>query len=247
MPTSMPETCKILSNTQIAQDIWKLELETAIASDVQAGQFVMVAVPGFYLRRPISICDAKENQLTLIYKVLGAGTKAMTQFGPGQFFEVEGPLGQGCPLPEGDEILLLGGGVGTPPMVLTAKQMLAAGKKVQVCLGFNTAAEVFGLDLFEQLGVPAYVATMDGSAGTKGTVLDAIARHSILTDTVFACGPLPMLKAVQKAYSKGWISLEERMGCGYGVCMGCVVPAAEGGSLRVCKDGPVFPLGKVVL
>lgn len=238
----------ILSNVEIARDIWKMDLETPQARDVKPGQFVMVEVPGYFLRRPISVSDTNGNTLTLIYKIMGKGTDLMTTLKPGESLNLVGPLGQGFPVVGSvDAVLLIGGGVGTPPLVKTAKAWLEKGKKVDVVLGFNTAADVFGLDEFAQLGIDALIATMDGSMGTKGTVLDAIKEKGITTEFVQACGPLPMLKAVQNTYSKGYISLEARMGCGIGVCMGCVVTDNGGELLRVCKNGPVFPIGKVVL
>lgn len=239
---------QILSNVEIAKDIWKIDLETPQAAEVKPGQFVMVELPGYFLRRPISVCDTNDGVLTMIYKVMGKGTDLMTTLKPRESLNLVGPLGQGFPVVGSvDAVLLIGGGVGTPPLVKTAKAWLEKGKKVDVVLGFNTKNDVFGLDLFAQLGIDAHIATMDGSMGTKGTVLDAIKECNIDTEFVQACGPLPMLRAVQNAYSKGYISLESRMGCGIGVCMGCVVTDNGGELLRVCKNGPVFPIGKVVL
>lgn len=238
----------ILSNTLIARDIWKMQLQTPQAEAVKPGQFVMVEVPGGFLRRPISVSDTNGDSLTLIYKIMGKGTETMSKLGPGHHLNLVGPLGQGFPVVGSqDAVLLIGGGVGVPPLVKTARAWLDKGKKVDVVMGFNTAADVFALDMFEQIGVEPIIATMDGSVGTKGTVLDAIKEHGITTEFVQACGPLPMLKAVQSTYSKGYISLEARMGCGIGVCMGCVVKDNGGELIRVCKNGPVFPIGKVVL
>ena len=237
----------ILSNTLIARDVWKMELKTEIADLARPGQFVEIAVPGFFLRRPISVSDTGKGVLTIVYKVMGNGTDVMTGMHPGEELNLLGPLGQGFPVLEDKEaVLLLGGGVGVPPLLKTAKEYLAKGKKVDVALGFNNAADVFYLDAFEQLGIESAVATMDGSAGVKGTVLDAVAARGIETAFVMACGPLPMLKAINQKYTDGYISLESRMGCGIGVCMGCIVHDAKGTALRVCKNGPVFPIGRVV-
>lgn len=238
----------ILSNAEIARDVWKMELQTPQAESVKPGQFVMVEIPGKFLRRPISVSDTNGDVLTLIYKIMGKGTDLMSTMHDGESLNLVGPLGMGFPVVGTEEaVLLIGGGVGTPPLVKTAKAWLEKGKKVDVVLGFNSAPDVFGLDEFAQLGIEAIVATMDGTMGTKGTVLDAIREKGIATEFVQACGPLPMLRAVQSAYKKGYISLESRMGCGIGVCMGCIVNDTNGETLRVCKNGPVFPIGKVVL
>lgn len=238
---------EILSNTSIAKDIWQMELSTDIAAQAKPGQFVQVALPELYLRRPISISWTDGNVLRLVYKNMGAGTAEMTTLKPGTVLNILGPLGTGYPATMPEEVLILGGGVGTPPMLKLAKACLDAGRKVHVVLGFNTAAEVFYDDAFQQLGIEPIICTMDGSVGVKGTVLDGVAKHNIMTDFVCACGPLPMLRAISKAYTKGYISLESRMGCGFGVCQGCVVHDVNGMQLRVCKNGPVFPIGKVVL
>lgn len=238
----MEQNATILSNVKVARDVYELTLKTDIARMAQPGQFVQVDVPGCFLRRPISICDAAGDTLTLIFKVVGEGTAVMAGLQPQTTVSLLGPLGTGFPvLPQ--DVVLYGGGVGTPPMVLTARKYLEAGHKVQVVLGFNTKEDVFGLDKFIQAGITPVVCTMDGSAGLEGTVLEAEPQY----ETALACGPLPMLKAVSDKFEHGYVSLEARMACGYGVCMGCVVKDKEGGSLRVCKDGPVFEIGKVVL
>lgn len=243
----MENQAEILFNVRLSKDIWKMTLKSEIAPLAKPGQFVMIQIPPFFLRRPISISDTTDDTLTIVYKTMGQGTELMTSMKPGQSLNLIGPLGQGFPVLKKDEVLLLGGGVGVPPLLKTAKAYQAAGVKVHVVMGFNTSAEIFYQDAFEQIGIHPYVATMDGSYGTRGTVLDAIAEHNITTPFVLACGPLPMLRAVQNAYTEGYISLESRMGCGIGVCMGCVVADKSGMLLRVCKNGPVFPIGKVVL
>ena len=241
----MQEFAQILSNVEIAKDIWKMELKTGLAKVAKPGQFIEITVPGFYLRRPISISEIKEDSLVIIYKVLGHGTDKMTTLSCE--LDIFGPLGNGFPIEDKEEVILIGGGVGVPPLYETAKQYLAKGTKVHVVLGANDKSSVFYVDEFKALGCSTYVATMDGSLGTKGTALDAIKENDITCDFVLSCGPLPMLKAINDQYSKGYISLEARMACGLGACMGCVVKDVDGHSMRVCKDGPVFEIGKVAL
>lgn len=237
----------ILHNAPLNQDVWKMVLKTDLAKEANCGQFVMAQVDGFFLRRPISISNVTEDTLTLVYKILGKGTEVMTHLKPGQIMNLEGPLGTGFPVLENRKVLLLGGGVGVPPLLLTAKKLLEKGCDVRVALGFNTKTDLFYSDEFEQLGLMPKIATMDGSIGIKGTVLDVLDPSDFEDVFVMACGPLPMLKAVQNTFKEGCISLEARMACGIGACMGCVVLDHEGNSLRVCKNGPVFEAGKVVL
>lgn len=243
----MQENAVILSNTEIAKDVWRMEIKSELAKAASPGQFIEISVPGFYLRRPISICEIKEDSLVIIYKVLGQGTKKMTELTSDDLLDIFGPLGNGFPIENQEKVLLIGGGVGVPPLYETAKQYRLKGSKVDVVLGFNDEESIFYKEEFEQLGCNVEIATMDGSIGTKGTVLDAIKAKNIDTDFISACGPLMMLKALDAAYTKGYISLEARMACGLGACMGCVVKDKEGKSLRVCKDGPVFEVGKVAL
>lgn len=238
----------ILSNTPIAQDVWKMVLQTSVGAEARPGQFVEIAAPGYFLKRPISISEADDQTLVLIYKVVGQGTKAMSGLEQNDTIDLFGPLGHGFPVEEAEGcITLVGGGVGVPPLVQTARELQKKNCEVRVVLGFNSRDDIFAADAFIQMGIEPVIATMDGSFGTKGTVLDAMEQADLVPETYMACGPLPMLKALQDKPWKGYISLESRMGCGIGACMGCVVPAYEGGSCRVCKDGPVFPLGKVVL
>lgn len=239
------EQAKILLNQKIAQDVYKMEFESSLSPACQPGQFIEIAVPGFFLRRPISICEIKEETLTIIYKVVGEGTQAMAKMEAGETINVFGPCGQGFPNHIPNELLLVGGGVGVPPLYEAAKEN--PDKDRIVVLGFNSKTDIFYEQEFKALGCKVYVATMDGSYGTKGTVLDVIHEQKLENAFVFACGPLPMLKAIQDAFSKGYLSLEARMACGIGACMGCVVDTVEGKSVRVCKDGPVFPMGMVKL
>jgi dihydroorotate dehydrogenase electron transfer subunit len=236
---------KIISNENIAPDIYQMKLHTSISSCVKPGQFVQVQVPGYYLRRPISVCEVNGSEMTLIYKVVGKGTDVMHAMKAGQNINLFGPLGNGFPIEEKD-VVLIGGGVGIPPLVETAKQYRRLNRKVTAVLGFNTKEQIFLDKRFEELGCDVIIATMDGSFGEKGTVIDAMQAKGIRTEFVEACGPMPMLKAVN-ASCHGYISLESRMACGIGACMGCVVKDIHDESMRVCKDGPVFETGKVVL
>ena len=209
------------------------------------GQFVQVQVPGFYLRRPISVCDWDNETLTLVYKVVGNGTDAMCRMIPGTELDLLTGLGNGFDITRcGERPLLIGGGVGLPPMVGLCRCLMQAGKHPTVLAGFNTADEVFLREDVEKLGAPFVLATMDGSAGVKGLVTDALPEIDF-TD-ICACGPLPMLKAIMNADDHpAQLSFEERMGCGFGACMGCTVKV-KGGYKRICKDGPVLVREEVI-
>lgn len=235
----------ILSNRLICQDTYRMEIKCD-TNGAKPGQFIQIQVPGYFLRRPISICEIKESGFVIIYKVVGDGTHVLSSMQK-ESINIFGPLGNGFPIEKRHHVVLIGGGVGVPPLYECAKQYLKRGTKVDVVLGFNTQAQAFYIREFEELGCRIYIATMDGSFSVKGTVMDAIDENHIDCDYIQSCGPLPMLKAIQAQYENGSISLEARMACGMGACMGCVVKDTQGKSLRVCKDGPVFPLGKVVL
>lgn len=239
------ENAKIISNKLIGKDVYKMVLETSIAQSVTCGQFVEVEVPGYFLRRPISVCEVSGNTITLVYKVVGEGTKVMSSMKE-ESVSLLGPCGTGFPIEE-KEVLLIGGGVGVPPLLETAKQYKKLNQKVTLVMGFNSKDDVILEKEFKNIVDEIYIATMDGSSGTKGTVIDAICANDVTTDFVLSCGPLPMLKVVNEKYSNGYISLEARMACGLGACMGCVVKDTEDHSLRVCKDGPVFKIGSVKL
>ena len=231
---------QIIENARLAPNVYLLDLAGDTSMIKVPGQFCQVQLPGFYLRRPISICDWDENGMTLIYKAVGQGTEALSQMEPGAVLEILNGLGNGYDVDAcGDRPLVIGGGVGTPPLYGLTKALLRAGKQPQVILGFNTYEEIFLLDEFEDLDVPVTVTTADGSFGVKGFVTDAMADND--NRYIFACGPLPMLKAVYKKSGcpTGQYSLEERMACGFGACMGCSIQTANGPK-RVCKDGPVF-------
>jgi dihydroorotate dehydrogenase electron transfer subunit len=202
------------------------------------GQFVNIQLSGMFLRRPISVCDYDETTLTIIYKVVGKGTEAMSGMKPGEKLDILTGLGNGYDISlSGDHPVLLGGGVGVPPMYNLAKKLIAEGKKVSVILGFNTQSEIFYENEFKALGCEVTVTTVDGSYGTKGFVTDALPENYTY---FYTCGPEPMLKAVYKATStSGQMSFEERMGCGFGACMGCSCKTLTGYK-RICKEGPVM-------
>ena len=231
---------QIIENAQIAPNVFLLDLAGDTSMIQAPGQFCQLQLPGLYLRRPISICDWDENGMTLIYKLVGQGTEALSQMETGAVLDALNGLGNGYDVNAcGDRPLVIGGGVGTPPLYGLTKALLRAGKQPQVILGFNTYEEIFLLDEFEDLDVPVTVTTADGSFGVKGFVTDAMEPAD--PRYIFACGPLPMLKAVYKKSGSptGQYSLEERMACGFGACMGCSMETRFGPK-RVCKDGPVF-------
>ena len=203
------------------------------------GQFVNIKLDGFYLRRPISVCDCEDGELTLIYKVVGVGTEAMSEMREGEALDILTGLGNGYDLSlSGDSPLLVGGGVGVPPLYMLAKKLCAEGKNVSVVLGFNTKDEIFFEDEFRALGASVTVTTVDGSYGTRGFVTDAM--KDIDYSYFYSCGPEPMLKAVYKAsVTSGEMSFEERMGCGFGACMGCSCKTVTGNK-HICKEGPVL-------
>ncbi len=236
---------RVINNTPLTAAVHRMVLAGDTASLRRPGQFVQVQVPGFYLRRPISVCDWDDETLTLVYKVVGQGTDAMAAMAPGTELDLLSGLGNGFDTSlMGEHPLLIGGGVGLPPMIGLCRVLTAEGKHPTVLAGFNTAEEVFLRDAVEALGAPFVLATMDGSAGVKGLVTDAM--PAIAFDSVAACGPLPMLKAVYNAADvPGQFSFEERMGCGFGACMGCTV-RVKGGTKRICKDGPVLMREEIV-
>lgn len=230
---------QIIENTPIAPGVFLLDLAGDTSMLRTPGQFCQIQIPGFFLRRPISICDWDENGMTLIYKAVGQGTEVLSRMGTGETLDILNGLGKGYDVTASDgHPLVIGGGVGVPPLFGLTKALLAAGKQPAVILGFNKAEEMFLLEEFEDLGVEAFVTTVDGSFGQKGFVTDAMPEGRRY---VFTCGPLPMLKAVYRKSGcpTGQYSLEERMGCGFGACMGCTIETRFG-PRRVCKEGPVF-------
>lgn len=228
----------IKSNELIAKSVYRLTLTGDTSEITNCGQFVNLKLDGFYLRRPISVCDKDGDTLTLIYKVVGKGTEKMSEMTRGDSVSVLTGLGNGYDLTKsGDAPLLIGGGVGVPPMYLLAKELIKKGCKVSVILGFNTKDEIFYKKEFAELGCDVTVTTVDGSHGVKGFVTDALPESY---SYFYTCGPEPMLKAVYKAtVTSGQFSFEERMGCGFGACMGCSCKTLTGYK-RICKDGPVL-------
>ncbi|MBQ9825740.1 MAG: dihydroorotate dehydrogenase electron transfer subunit [Firmicutes bacterium] len=230
-------TLTIEQNKELAANAYEMVLRGDVSAVTRPGQFVDIRLPGRYLRRPISVCDCEPGRLTLIYKVLGEGTAEMTRMEPGTELDVLTGLGNGFDLSKaGDDPVLIGGGIGIPPLYWLAKELIKSGKTPSVVLGFNTADEMFYADEFRALGCEVTVATVDGSYGIKGYVTNAVNKRF---SQYFACGPGPMLKAVHALPLPGQLSLEERMGCGFGACMGCSIKTKDGYK-RVCKDGPVF-------
>ena len=229
---------EIQSNDCIAKNVYRMQLGGDTAC-ILPGQFVNIRVEGQFLRRPISVCNIADGILTIIYKVVGVGTEAMSHLPIGTQLDVLTVLGNGYDLSKaGDAPLLVGGGVGVPPMYMLARQLREMGKKVRVILGFNTKDEVFYEEEFRALGCEVVVTTVDGSHGVKGFVTNALDGQQ---SYYYTCGPLPMIKALlQAAGTNGEVSMEERMGCGFGACMGCTIQTTQGPK-RVCKEGPVFP------
>lgn len=231
----------IVSNTEVADNTYRLELSCSQDINMAPGQFVDIAIDGKYLRRPISVSDASNRSLLLYYKTVGEGTKLLSQMSAGATLEILTELGRGFDTTKcSNSALLVGGGLGSAPMYMLCRELLAQAKKVTVVLGFNKASEVVLVDEFKALGVEAIIATMDGSLGVKGFTTDAIAQYNPDYDFFYTCGPMPMMRALCSTLSvSGEASLEERMGCGAGFCYGCTIQTAKGPK-RVCADGPVF-------
>lgn len=235
----------IIENEQLTESVWQMRLAGDTSAITAPGQFVNIRLEGKFLRRPISVCDCEDDVLTLVYKVVGGGTEQMSRMERGQTLDILTGLGNGYDLSDaGDAPLLLGGGVGVPPLYLLAKQLIAAGKKVSVVLGFNTADEVFYEEEFKSLGCDVTVTTVDGTKGIQGFVTNAM--ESISYTHFYTCGPEPMLKAVWRvSTTDGQLSFEERMGCGFGACMGCSCKTLTGYK-RICKEGPVMRKGEIL-
>ena len=237
------QTFEIQANELLAKSVYRMQL-AGNTTGILPGQFVNIRVEGQFLRRPISVCNITDGVLTIIYKVVGVGTEAMSQLPIGTQLDVLTVLGNGYDLSKaGDNPLLVGGGVGVPPMYMLARQLRETGKNVRVILGFNTKDEVFYEDEFRALGCDVTVTTVDGSHGVKGFVTNALDGQQ---SYYYTCGPLPMIKALlQAAGIHGDVSMEERMGCGFGACMGCTIQTTQGPK-RVCKEGPVFPAEELI-
>lgn len=234
---------KILSNEILAENVYKMILEGDTQYITAPGQFINIALSGKYLRRPISVCDYDENSITIIYKVVGSGTEEMSKMKSGEILNCLTGLGNGYDISKSEKPLVIGGGVGVPPLYNLTKQLVSDGQNPTVIIGFNTKSEIFYEKEFKELGVPVTVATADGSYGVKGFVTDAMPQDY---DYFYACGPMPMFKAVEnKVKTSGQYSFEERMGCGFGACMGCSCKT-KNGSKRICKDGPVLEREEII-
>ena len=236
---------KLISNRKIAENTYESRLVGDLSDITAAGQFVNIKLDGFYLRRPISVCDVVGDELTIIYKAVGHGTEMMARAEVGTEWLTLTGLGNGYDLSKsGERPLLIGGGAGVPPMYLLAKKLVALGKTPTVILGFNTKAEIFYKEEFEALGVKVIITTADGSEGVSGFVTDAM--DGVEYSYFYTCGPEPMLKAVyNKSTTSGSFSFEERMGCGFGACMGCSCETKYGNK-RICRDGPVLVKEEII-
>lgn len=235
----------VMENASIAERTLRMTLAGDASAIVRPGQFVNVEIEGLYLRRPISVCDWDAGKVVLVYKVVGAGTQKLSRLRPGAALDLLTGLGNGFDAgASGARPLLVGGGVGVPPLYGLCKRLIQAGKSPRVVMGFNTAAEVFLREDFEALGVPVYVTTADGSQGIRGFVTAALTETEY--DFTYACGPEPMLKVLYQATDKpGQYSFEARMACGFGACMGCSCKTKYG-TKRICKDGPVLNKEEIV-
>jgi dihydroorotate dehydrogenase electron transfer subunit len=238
---------KVLSNEPLTPVVYRMVLEGDTQYITRSGQFINIELEGKYLRRPISVSDYDEQTITIIYKVVGSGTDQMSHLAVGTQLDILTGLGNGF---NTDNLtqrpLLVGGGVGVPPLYNLCKRLLAEGKRPTVIHGFNTQSEIFYEDEFKALGVEVYSSTADGSHGTKGFVTDVIREKALSFDYLYTCGPLPMLKALYDATEvDGEFSFEERMGCGFGACVGCTCKTKYGNK-RICKDGPVLKREEII-
>lgn len=234
---------KILSNELIAKSVYKMVLEGDTQYITAPGQFINIKLEDKFLRRPISVCDYDENTITIIYKVVGSGTEIMADLKAGDSLDILTGLGNGYTVVDAEKPLLIGGGVGVPPLYNLCKKLIALNQKPTVILGFNTKDEIFYEEEFKALGADVRVTTVDGSYGVKGFVTDAFPSDY---DYFYTCGPMPMFKAIEaKVTTSGQYSFEERMGCGFGACMGCSCKTKYG-SKRICKDGPVLKREEII-
>jgi len=236
---------KVISNKKIAKDVYEMVLEGNTSYIRRPGQFINIELEGFYLRRPISICEYTESTIKIIYKIVGDGTEDLSTLETGKILDILTGLGNGFDITKSKKPLLIGGGVGTPPMYELCKQLIKEGKEPIVVLGFNSQEDVFYEEEFKKLGAKVHISTADGSYGTKGFVTDVI-KNLKDYDYYYTCGPKNMLKAVYDLIeTDGELSFEERMGCGFGACMGCSCKT-KSGSKRVCLNGPVFSKEEVI-
>ena len=238
---------KVLSNEPLTPAVYRMVLEGDTQYIARSGQFINIELEGKFLRRPISVSDYDAQTITIIYKVVGGGTDQMSHMTPGTKLDILTGLGNGFNTENSAERpLLVGGGVGVPPLYNLCKRLLSEGKKPMVVLGFNTKDEIFYEEEFKALGVDVYCSTADGSHGTKGFVTDVIREKSLQFDYLYTCGPLPMLKALYDATEvDGEFSFEERMGCGFGACVGCTCKTKYGNK-RICKEGPVLKRDEII-
>lgn len=236
---------KITSNEKIARDIFKMTLAGDTSAITAPGQFVNIKLDGFFLRRPISVCDCVGENLTLIYKAVGRGTEQMSRVAAGDELDLLTGLGNGYNTKKsGGSPLLVGGGVGVPPMYMLCRELISEGKKVTVVLGFNSKDDVFYENEFRALGADVHIATADGTYGIKGFVTDVI--KDMQYTFFYTCGPEPMFRAMHKIMkTPGQYSFEERMGCGFGACMGCSCKTLTGNK-RICKEGPVMESEEII-
>lgn len=236
---------EIISNKKLTESIFEMVLSGDTSSITASGQFINIKLEGFYLRRPISICDYDDKTITIIYKVVGEGTEAMSKMNMGEKLDVLCGLGNGFDTSKSlDKPVLIGGGVGVPPMYNLCKKLIAEGKAVTVVLGFNKKEEIFYENEFKKLGADVKVTTVDGSYGIKGFVTDALKETDY--SYFYTCGPMPMFRAIESvATTSGQYSFEERMGCGFGACMGCSCKTKYGNK-RICKDGPVLEREEII-
>ena len=235
----------VTGNEKIALNTYKMVLLGDTSDITASGQFVNIKLDGFFLRRPISVCDYDDKSLTIIYKAVGKGTEYMAEMTGGEKLDILTGLGNGYDLSlSGDKTLLIGGGAGVPPMFNLCRKLIAEGKKPVVIMGFNKADEIFYEEEFKALGAEVIIATADGSVGVRGFVTDAM--KDLDYTYVFTCGPEPMLKAIYNTMTtSGQFSFEERMGCGFGACMGCSCETKYG-KKRICKDGPVLVKEEII-
>ncbi len=237
----------VISNREIARNTYEMEMESAgECPEIRAGQFLNIKLDGFYLRRPFSVCDFNDNEVTIVYKTVGRGTEAMSGYEAGKVLRVLLPLGNGFNITPAGKPLVIGGGAGVAPVYKLCRELTEAGVKPAAALGFNSADEIFYEDKFREVCSDVRVATIDGSAGVKGFVTDLIDDSQ--GTFFYACGPSPMLRAVDSKLAAGMdgeMSFEERMGCGFGACMGCSCQT-EYGSKRICREGPVLKRGEII-
>ena len=235
----------VTENCALTKNVMRMRLAGDTSALTHAGQFINIQLDGLFLRRPISVCDYDEKEIVIIYKIVGVGTERMSRLPVGSVLDVLSGLGNGFDTKKcGQRPVLIGGGVGVPPLYHLCKRLIGEGKQVSVILGFNTADEVFYKEEFEALGATVYVATADGTVGTRGFVTDVL--KNINYDYFYTCGPMPMFRAIEAtATTSGQYSFEERMGCGFGACMGCSCKTKYGYK-RICRDGPVLEREEIV-